>query len=397
MTISDIQTTAPFVLLDNSLGSAEEKLSYLFLEPVDVLICDSADQIDECLYKIAAGVKAGLYAAGWFSFELGYYLEKKLLKLMPQHRKYPLIWFGLFSKFKPLTNEEVNKFIRENSMNKPPSYRIEDLSPNISKSDYHQTISKIKQYLKNGDTYQVNYTFKYKFKVQGNAFNLYEDLRVNQKCEYGALIQTKDELVLSLSPELFVHKTTDSITCKPMKGTIKRGKSKEEDESLAHRLHTDPKSIAENMIIVDLLRNDLGKIAEIGSVKVTDLLCIEKYGTLFQMTSTIKAIVDKDKSLIEYIKLLFPSGSITGAPKIRTMEIINKLEVEPREIYTGSIGHFSPDNTFCLNVAIRTLVIDNNGRGEIGIGSGIVHDSDTLQEYEECLLKAKFLFQSQEM
>ncbi len=394
MTQPNIRTSAPFILLDNSLGNAEKKMSYLFLEPVEILTCHAPDQIDLCLHKISAGVKSGLYAAGWFSFEIGYYLEKKLLKLMPQHKKYPLIWFGLFSKFLPLTHDEVNNFIQVNLANESPSYNIENLSPNISKSDYLHSVSKIKQYLRNGDTYQVNYTFKYKFKLQGNPFTLYETLRANQHCEYGAFIQTENELVLSLSPELFIRKHSDLLTCKPMKGTVKRGRSIEEDQSLARHLQNDPKSIAENMIIVDLLRNDLGKISEMGSVAVTDLLRIEKYETLFQMTSTIKAKFDKNKSLIESIKLLFPSGSITGAPKIRTMGIINELEHEPREIYTGSIGYFFPDDSICLNVAIRTLIIDKDGNGEMGIGSGIVEDSNADKEYQECILKAKFLLQS---
>ena len=392
----ELPGNSPFILLDNSLGNTEEKLSYLFMEPVEILICESPEKIGDCLDKIAEGVKSGLYAAGWFSYETGYQLESKLSNLMPPDRKYPLIWFGLFSNYLPLTNNEVSELLDVNSMNAPSAFQIKNLSPNICKSDYIQSVRKLKQYLKNGDTYQVNYTFKYKFEFRGNAFQLYKKLRGNQKCEFGALLRTENEMIMSLSPELFVRKDSDSLICKPMKGTIKRGQSEKEDETLAHHLQNDPKSIAENMIIVDLLRNDLGKVSEIGSVKVSNVLEIEKYKTLFQMTSTIEGKADKDKSIIEYIKHLFPCGSVTGAPKIRTMEIINEIELEPREIYTGSIGCFFPDNSFCLNVAIRTLIITNDSKGEMGIGSAIVNDSNVDDEYQECLLKAKFLFQSKD-
>jgi len=380
-----------FVLLENSLSAENVKGTYLFRDPVDLLICNDPAEIDSVLKQIESAVTCGLHAAGWFSFEVSYYLENRLKPIMPAYRNVPLIWFGLFTKKEMLTGYEVNKFFEIHATQYPPDFSISEFSPNVTKNEYVRSVKKLKSYLFEGDTYQTNYSFKFKFNFDGNLFKFYQVLRERQPCEYGAFIKTPDKNILSFSPELFIKKEGITITCKPMKGTIKRGKDACEDEKLINYLRKDPKSIAENVIIVDLLRNDVGKIADIGSVKAVELFTIETYKTLFQMTSTIRAEVDKNINLTDFIRLLFPSGSITGAPKVRTLEIINELEAEHRGIYTGAIGYFSPDNNLCLNVAIRTMVFNQDNKGEMGIGSGIVYDSDAEEEYSECLLKAEFL------
>ena len=263
---------------------------------------------------------------------------------------------------------------------------------NVSEQEYHKNINKIREHIINGDIYQANYTIKYHFDFSGSPLGLYNDLKKKQNVAYNVFAKFDDCCVLSLSPELFFRKRGNRITVKPMKGTIKRGKNISEDLENSGFLYSDEKNRSENVMIVDLLRNDIGKISERGSVKVTKLYEIEKYNTLFQMTSTIQSRLLKNVSIHEMIKSLFPSGSVTGAPKLRSMEIINGFEIDERKIYTGAIGFFEPSGNAEFNIAIRTVLLCGS-RGEMGIGGGIVYDSSPEGEFQECRLKGNFLLQ----
>jgi len=270
--------------------------------------------------------------------------------------------------------------------------QVNNIRNNVEKSIYIQDVESIREAIARGETYQVNYTFKHKFNYDGDAKSLFFSLCMKQSASYSAFIRCQNKDILSLSPELFFRRSSDYVSVKPMKGTIKRGINNTDDACKAEELLNSVKNRAENVMIVDLLRNDLGRISKIGSVRVSKLFEIEKYETLFQMTSTVQSELRDNVKWLEFFKSMFPCGSVTGAPKISTMKIIDKLEKEPRGVYTGSIGYIAPDNTSVFNVAIRTVVLDRaNKNGEMGIGSGIVYDSDAESEFDECLLKANFL------
>jgi para-aminobenzoate synthetase/4-amino-4-deoxychorismate lyase len=267
---------------------------------------------------------------------------------------------------------------------------ISQIELDISKNEYVENIQKIKKYISKGDTYQINFTTKGKFDFKGDLTSLFLNGIFNQSAGYSVIINSEDNYILSFSPELFFKTDYKTIISKPMKGTLKRIANPDEDKNLENLILQDEKNIAENVMIVDLLRNDIGRIAETNSVKVDKLYEVEKYETLYQLTSTIKGKLKHNK-LSEIIKNLFPSGSITGAPKIRSMQIIAELEKSPRNLYTGSIGIIQSDNAV-FNIPIRTISINKKTKkGELGLGSGIVWDSDAEKEYQEVLLKGKFI------
>lgn len=377
---------SPLVLLDDSLN--QQGSSLLFDNPVDVIECIDIEDVDDALTAIDKARASGLYAAGFLSYELAYLLEPKLRHLIHDDRRSPLIWLGLFHEPQRLRFQETQRYVEALAEG---DHSVNQLHLTLAKEKYLQAVDRVKAYISAGDVYQINLTFKYLFEFVGNPWSLYARLRRRQRVAHGAFIQTRDVDVLSLSPELFVRVDDGEATVRPMKGTAARGLTTAEDDALRRWLASDEKSRAENLMIVDLLRNDLGRIAEIGTVNVEDLFSVETYPTLHQMTSTVTAQWNGEVSASQLIGNLFPCGSITGAPKVRAIEIIRELESEPRGIYTGAIGMFAPNGDAHFNVAIRTLVIDRTGQGEMGIGSGIVHDSDSIAEYEECLLKARFL------
>ena len=356
----------------------------VFENPLEVLKLETSSQLTSFFDKLQNFVKRGFYACGFLTFELGYLLENRLKKLL---RKFnlPLAWFAIYSNptFLFLNPSEL----KENK------FGIDSIALNISKNTYLGDLKKIKEYISSGDVYQVNYTFKLKFTFKGHPLELFYSLLFSQRCRYGFYIEEDDFLITSLSPELFLKKEGSFLISSPMKGTVKRGAPFRVDQRKKRELFLDEKNRAENVMIVDLLRNDLGKVCHPGEVWVEELFRVETYPTLHQMISTIKGRLCKE-DLLEILKALFPCGSVTGAPKIRAMEIIAELEKEPRGIYTGAIGYIDPKGDFLFNVAIRTLVFHKQSQslyhGEIGIGSGVVWDSDTDEEYKECLLKAKF-------
>lgn len=358
--------------------------SYLFLKPKEIITIKSLRNLDEKLNRIDELVAEGYFGYSLMNYEAGYLFEKTLNKFLPKNDN--LIQFFFYDK-KNVQTIKSNKILFDSF----EKYKIKNFKLNTSKNEFTKSISKIKSYIEEGDTYQVNYTIKGKYNFAGSFADLCSDLIFNQSAQYTAIIKNGNKIIISLSPELFFEIKGRNIISKPMKGTSRRGIDLSSDSLIRNELENSEKNRAENVMIVDLIRNDLGKLSEFGSVKVKNLFKVEKYESVFQMVSTIESRLKKNIKLSDVIKNIFPCGSITGAPKIRTMEIIKELEKENRGIYTGSIGLFMK-NKKTFNIPIRTLSVNiRTGAGEIGLGSGIVWDSIAEEEYEETKLKGKFL------
>lgn len=379
-------TASPYVLLDDSLTPGGRSL--LYTEPEHVIAAYAPDEVDAALDEISAGVAHGLHAAGFFAYELGYCLEPKLRDLLPADRRAPLFWIGLFRAPRAFNDAGARTWL--DAHGGAERAKISDLKLSWTRPQYDRAFASVEDYIAAGDVYQINLTLKYHFAFEGDPVALYAALRRKQRVAHGALIHTPDFDVLSLSPELFFRREGKHISTRPMKGTAPRGRTPREDARLRTWLAMDEKQRAENLMIVDLLRNDLGRVAKIGSVEVTDLFTVETYRSVHQMTSGISAELRSDMGLKDMLHALFPCGSVTGAPKVRAMEIIRELEGGPRGVYTGAVGHIAPSGDAQFNVAIRTVVLQGN-HGEMGIGGGIVADSKVDSEFDECLLKAQFL------
>ena len=383
------------VFLETTRITDQEFRSFLFLDPVCTLTCMGGDDPAVFFKEAEAHLAQGQYLAGWFSYEFGYLLEPVLKAQAEINNDQCLAWLGVY-KTPHIYDHKEGTFAGAGpwpQAQNPPdqqAYSVANLSPNQNVTNYLNAIGKIKSYIEAGDTYQVNYTLKLIFDFIGSPFALYRDLRRNQSVSFGSYIRSSNKDIMSFSPELFFKKEGESCTVRPMKGTVKRGVLNKDDEELSEFLQNDIKNRSENVMIVDLLRNDLGRICESGSVKTLSLFDLETYETLHQMTSTIQGRLKKDIDLLTMFKALFPCGSVTGAPKIRTMEIIQELEHAPRGVYTGGIGYIAPSGEATFNVPIRTIQLRGN-QGEMGIGSGVVYDSEAKQEWEECLLKGRFL------
>jgi para-aminobenzoate synthetase/4-amino-4-deoxychorismate lyase len=376
-----------FVLLDNNSGSGPPSL--LFSDPVEIVSAETPEQVPAALARIEAAVASGLHAAGFFSYELGYVLEPKLAALMPLTRNVPLIWLGLYKSPQEMTSAEVTHWLATHT--RSGTYEFTDVSLAWDEDAYLSRFTQVQEKIRAGDIYQLNLTFKARFRLAGSPLTFFLDLRQKQRVAYGGIVDTGKVTVLSASPELFIEQDGRTVSTRPMKGTAPRAGTLEADALAQRQLAADVKQRAENLMIVDLMRNDIGRIAEIGSVSVTDLFTVETFRTLHQMTSGVRATLKEGIGLPELLRGIFPPGSVTGAPKIRAMELIRELETEPRGVYCGAIGHISPQGRALFNVAIRTAVVFRDAAGEMGIGSGIVFDSQGPKEYAECLLKMKFL------
>jgi para-aminobenzoate synthetase/4-amino-4-deoxychorismate lyase len=310
-------------------------------------------------------------------------------------------WFGVYSKayiFDHRTGEfegDTPEKIPAEEPNIDQSFAIQNLCLGIDEKSYAEKIAAIQEYIRAGDTYQVNFTDQVRFDFSGSAMALFAALINGQPVQYSAFLHGENWQILSFSPELFFRLKDHSIITRPMKGTARRGADNLEDKHIAHWLQNDLKNRSENVMIVDLMRNDLGRICEYGSVRVDQLFTVEKYETLFQMTSEVSGALRPGVRYSDIFASLFPCGSITGAPKHRTIEIIQELERGPRGVYTGAIGFFSPAREAVFNVPIRTVVLKNNC-GEMGVGGGIVIDSLAEDEFRECLLKSEFLTRREE-
>lgn len=349
-----------------------------FRSPREIVQTARLSDIPALLDRIESATDEGYHAAGFITYEAAPAFDEAFRTHAPE--RLPLIWFGIYDDVISCDDIECG------------SMRPLDWQPSVDLDEYNRAIERIKDYIASGDTYQVNYTMRLEAPFGGNPWALFNALRQAQNGRYAAYIDTGDCAICSVSPELFFTLSGTEITCRPMKGTAARGLTSRDDTERSRDLYESAKDRAENLMIVDMMRNDLGRIAEPGSVRVPELFAVETYDTLFQMTSTVKA--HTSAGFADILRALFPCASITGAPKVRTMEIIRELETAPRGIYTGCIGYASPGRKIQFNVAIRTVCVDKaSQRAEYGVGGGIVWDSDPEQEHLECLTKARVLFE----
>jgi len=351
-----------------------------FRDPVRLIEATDLAQVPNALAALDEACLQGHWLAGYASYELGYALEPCLHRRMPIDRHLPLLRFGVF--------ERCESIAPQTHTNPVP---LASLTPVWNDQQYRRAFDTVYDYIVAGDIYQANLTFPIKGRYEGNLDELYAALVHVQPVLYGAQVQ-QDGLpsILSRSPELFFKTTADGrIETRPMKGTQPRFESEEQDAIHKEFLATDLKNRAENLMIVDLMRNDLSRISEIGSVTAPELFHVESFATVHQMISLVQGQLLPEIYLGGILQAMFPCGSITGAPKIRSMEIINDLEPWPRDIYCGSIGWWAPDGRSEFNVAIRTLLIEN-GQLTMNVGGGIVYDSTAPAEYEEALWKARF-------
>lgn len=373
-------TTAPerpYVVFEDG---REGGRALVFDLPVDIIAARTATEVPAAFARMEAATRRGLHLAGYASYELGYALEPRFSCQSTPRPRTPLLLFGAFRPPRAVTLTPMPG----------PSPRI-PMTPAWTAAEYAERFRQCREYIFAGDVYQINLTFPLNGHYGGDPLTLYRALRKRQPVVYGGVAALGAETVVSLSPEVFFDAHGRDIRARPMKGTAQRGVMPPEDMMRAKHLVEDEKSRAENLMIVDLLRNDLSRLAEVGSVRVTDLFTIQTYPTLHQMTSGIEARLRDDVSLQDLFTGLFPCGSVTGAPKIRAMEIIRDLECAPRGVYCGAMGVIAPDGDIRFNVAIRTLTLFADGELVCNVGSAIVADSSAREEYEECLIKARFL------
>ena len=379
----------PFVLIDDARAEGARP-ARLYRDAVDIIRADRLEEVAPALERLRAAGEAGLHAAGYLAYEAGYALEPRLAAL-PVRRlpgDPPLLWFGLFGRAEDIAPDAVAALLPRGAAPTPATLR-----PLISAADYHAGFEAVQENIRAGDIYQANFTFPCHVDIGDDPAAYYAALGSRAAAGHGALLFTGDHWLLSLSPELFFTLEHGRLLTRPMKGTALRDADRERDAALADALRADPKQRAENLMIVDLLRNDLSRIAETGSVSVPKLFTIESYPTVHQMTSTVTARLREGLDAVDVLRALFPCGSITGAPKIRAMEILHGLETYyARGPYTGTIGAIDAGGNAAFNVAIRTVCVEKGmTHGVIGLGSGLVADSRAESEWNECLDKARFL------
>ncbi len=376
-----------YALIDDGAGGAR-----LFARPLRTVTCRGAEDLPPAFDAMRAAAREGLWCVLLADYELGYLIEPKALG-RPYRGEQPVLTVLVFGEPETLDAAGADSRLAAALAALPEDQRfcgVADIRPGLAEAGYVERVERIRRYISDGDCYQVNYTYPLRFRHYGDALALYVRLRERQPVRHGAFVRLPGRAILSLSPELFLERRAGRITSKPMKGTAARDADPARDAANRDWLAASAKDRAENVMIVDLIRNDLGRIAETGSVRVERLFEIEPYPTVWQMTSTVTAEAPR-ADIEQVLRALFPCGSITGAPKIRAMQIIAELESAPRGLYTGAIGWLAPDGDFRFNVAIRTLVLDEGGDGRMGIGSGIVYDSLPAAEWAECQWKARFL------
>ncbi|QQJ97744.1 bifunctional anthranilate synthase component I family protein/class IV aminotransferase [Burkholderia ambifaria] len=415
--------SASFALLDDCDSTAVARSSRLYSGFVRERVCTDPARLDEVDAAVAQDLRDGLHAVVVGDYEFGRNLERA----QPGHAP---LRFLLYARCERLSRDEVDAWLAQQDGGGPPSIAgVAHVAKSVSRDVFDAAIAAVHDALRAGDSYQINYTYRLNFDMFGTPIALYRRLRARQPVRYGALIALPcGAWVVSCSPELFVEKHGDVLRARPMKGTAPRSADPRDDAAAAAFLANDPKNRAENVMIVDLLRNDVSRIARTGTVKVPALFSVEPYASVWQMTSTVEAGWRDGTTFAQMLRALFPCGSITGAPKHKTMELIDAIESTPRGLYTGAIGWLdapkehqstggaAPDcgagcGDFCLSVAIRTLTLDAVGidavatvdsrdaaarragrrRGTMGVGAGIVLDSVAADEYAECELKARFL------
>ena len=369
----------PFVLLDDARpGGAAARL---YADPVEVVRADTPDAVRPALEALRAARGRGLDAAGYIRYEAAAGLEPKLA---PRTAPGPLLWFGLFRGYREVEPDAI--------LPDPAGAWAGAPRPAIERTLYAERFAHVAELIAAGDIYQANLTFRAEVATMGSPAAVYALLRGRAAAGYGALIATGEEWLLSFSPELFFALDAGTLSARPMKGTAVRDADPAQDAANAEALRTDPKQRAENLMIVDLLRNDLSRVALPGTVAVPQLFHVEHYPTVHQMVSEITAKLDPQRDAIDALAALFPCGSITGAPKLRAMAIIAETEDAPRGPYTGAIGRLDASGDAMFNVAIRTLTLaGGDSIAVLGLGSGVVADSDPEQEWQECLAKGAFV------
>jgi para-aminobenzoate synthetase/4-amino-4-deoxychorismate lyase len=393
----------PFVLLDDARaqGAAAARL---FTGPVDTIAAFSAAEVPALLDALKAARARGLFAAGYLAYEAGKGLASAWRGALDADRGEaaagdgPLGWFALFERVERIDADRVAALLPD-----PASAWVGGAAPRIAQGDYQAAVEAVLALIGAGDIYQANLTFRADVPVLGNPLAAYARLRRTARAGYGGFVWTGERAIASLSPELFFALRGRQVMARPMKGTAARRADAEEDVRAARDLAADPKQRAENLMIVDLIRNDLSRVAVPGSVAVPDLFRVESFPTIHQLVSDVAARLPDGADAVDVLRAAFPCGSITGAPKIRAMEIIDTLEQDARGLYTGSIGFIEPGGDAAFNVAIRTLVFPRrsvSGDGDLrrgppcatlGLGSGIVADSRAVEEWRECLAKGEFV------
>lgn len=368
----------PYLMYEfkNERGAVEP---VAFTNPVEVLETHDLAAVPGIMERVEKALSDGFYVAGYVAYEAAPAFHPEMA--VQPGGELPLVWFGIFNK-------------PENPAPEPEGGRfdVSDWCLASSEALYRNGIARIKEAIEEGHTYQVNYTERLHARFTGSATAFYRQLARNQQAGYGAYLDLGRYQILSASPELFFRVDGGKISTKPMKGTAVRGRTAEEDRANAERLLTSEKERAENLMIVDLLRNDMSRLAASGSVKVSKLFEVETYPTVLQLTSTVEAELAPDLSVFDWFCALFPCGSITGAPKISTMQAIAELEGSPRGVYCGAIGFITPEKNAVFSVPIRTVVVDSERKtAEYGVGGGITWDSTPQGEFEELYAKAKVL------
>lgn len=372
--------TRPFVLLDDARpGGAAARL---YRAPLRTISAATPADIPAALAALRAARAEGLHAAGYLTYEAGVAFQPRAPRLPVEE---PVLWFGLFDRFDQIASDAVPALLPD-----PAGAWAGAPRPVIDRATYDVRLARVQALIAAGDIYQANLTYQTIVPILGDPLALYARLRAASHAGHGAIVATGARTFLSLSPELFFALEGDRLTCRPMKGTMPRGATPEEDRALARELATDDKQRAENLMIVDLMRNDLSRVAVTGTVAVPALFAVETYPTVLQMTSTITATLAPGRDAVDVLEALFPCGSITGAPKSRAMAVIAEVEEAPRGLYTGSIGRIDPNGDARFNVAIRTLAIEG-GVATLGLGSGIVADSRAAEEWAECAAKGAFV------
>ncbi|PWE32968.1 aminodeoxychorismate synthase component I [Maritimibacter sp. 55A14] len=367
----------PSILLRDDIDGRE----LMFSDPREVIRADDAGDVAGAIDRLESARAAGKWCAGYLSYEAGFALEPKLRDDMPDGHRVPLVLMGVFDGPQE----------RQVSPAQGTGAALTDIRPDWSFEDYAPRFERVHRHLCAGDCYQANLTFPISARWHGAPAALFDAMTARQPVRYAALVDLGGPVILSRSPELFFEVDEARwIETHPMKGTIRRGETPQEDAELADFLRNDAKNQAENLMIVDLLRNDISRICELGSLGVPDLFRVETYPTLHQMVSRVRARLASGVTIADIFAALFPCGSITGAPKLKAMQILRALEDRPRDIYCGSIGMIAPSGVMRFNVAIRTITLHADGEATFNVGGGVVYDSDARSEYEECLLKARF-------
>ncbi len=379
--------SVPFVLMDDARMEGRRPLM-LYRNPVEQIVARTLAEVRPALDRLREGQARGLHAAGYLAYEAGLALEPKLAKIDARLgvEDAPLLWFGLFEKGEELDDAALDALLGHGDATLTPP------EPVVSQHEYEAAFARVHEHIVAGDIYQANFTFPSRVHVGENPLASYRMIRPRAAAGHGALVFTGTHWLLSFSPELFFQLEDRALTTRPMKGTALRSPDPATDLANAEVLASDPKQRAENLMIVDLLRNDLSRIAEPGSVQVPHLFAVESYPTVHQMVSTVTGNLVAGLGAVDALEALFPCGSITGAPKIRAMEIIHEVERHPRGPYAGSIGVIEARGNALFNVAIRTICVkDGAQNGVIGLGSGLVVDSIAVNEWHECLDKGRFL------